>query len=266
MDTEKSVISILIVSVLALLAAIFCVRVVSPGERGIYVNLGTVSENALPEGLTFKAPWASIDYVSIKQKTVTGHTECFSKDLQTVKVTYSCMYAIPAEKVVELYRKYQGDPFNSLVVPRIEEALKLASSTLTAEEIVKQREQVKSVALQEVKTQLSGLVIVSDLPITNIDLTAQLESAIEAKQVAEQKAKAKLYELDAAKKDAEISIAKATGEAEAIRVTGLALEKNPAVVMMEAVKKWDGHAPSTLVLPNGSVVPTIPVTNPTPSK
>lgn len=230
--------------------------VVDVGERGVYVSFGDMSPNLLNEGLHAKAPWASIHKIPVKQVTIKGNTECFSKDLQTVKVTYSCMYAIPQDKVLTLFQKYSGDPFDSLVKPRIEEAIKLASSTLTAESIVKQRETVKGVALAEVKKQLDGLVIVNDLPITNIDLTDMLEKAIEGKQVAEQKALAKEYELQSAKKDAEISIEKAKGEAEAIKITGEALAKSPSVVLMEAVKKWDGHAPQSLVLPNNSVIPT----------
>ena len=233
--------------------------IIEPGERGVVVNLGTMSKDVLGEGVHFNAPWAKVKRVVIKQTTMIGKTECFSKDLQTVKVTYSCMYSVPEGKVLDLFQKYSGNPYESLVVPRIEEAIKLASATLTAEAIVKQREMVKASALGEVKKQLEGLVIVSDLPITNIDLTDMLEKAIEGKQVAEQKALAKEYDLVAAKKDAEISIEKAKGEAEAIRITGEALAKSPNVTLMEAVKKWDGKAPQSLVLPNGSVTPTVEV-------
>ena len=243
----------------ALIAVLTCFTIVGVGERGVYVSMGSMSNDLLGEGFHLKAPWANVHKVVVKQTTVSGKTECFSKDLQTVKVTYSCMYALPQDKVLTLFQKYSGDPFDSLVKPRIEEAVKLAASTLTAEAIVKQREQVKAAALSEIKKQLEGLIIVNDLPITNIDLTDMLEKAIEGKQVAEQKALAKEYELKSAEKDAEISIAKAKGEAEAIRITGEALAKSPTVTLMEAVKKWDGHAPQSLVLPNGSVTPTIDI-------
>jgi prohibitin 2 len=233
--------------------------IIEPGDRGVVVNLGTMSKDVLGEGVHFTAPWARVKRVTVKQTTMAGHTQCFSKDLQTIKVTYSCMYSIPEDRVLDLFQKYAGNPYESLVVPRIEEAIKLASATLTAEAIVKQREMVKAAALSEVKGQLRDLVIVTDLPITNIDLTEMLEKAIEGKQVAEQKALAKEYDLVAAKKDAEISIEKAKGEAEAIRITGEALAKSPNVTLMEAVKKWDGKAPQSLVLPNGSVTPTVEV-------
>jgi prohibitin 2 len=251
--------SIITLAIIAFFVSLTCFTIVDVGQRGVYVSMGYMSENLRQEGFHLKAPWATIHKVEVKQITVIGKTECFSKDLQTVKVTYSCMYAIPQEKVLTLFQKYSGDPFESLVKPRIEEAIKLAASTLTAESIVKQREAVKAVALGEIKKQLEGLIVVSDLPITNIDLTDLLEKAIEGKQVAEQKALAKEYELQSANKDAEISIAKAKGEAEAIRITGEALAKSPTVTLMEAVKKWDGHAPQSLVLPNNGVFPVVPV-------
>ena len=249
----------IVLVIVAVIIALRCFTIVEVGTRGVYVSMGSMSNDLLGEGFHLKAPWASVHKVEVKQVTVVGKTECFSKDLQTVKVTYSCMYAIPSDKVLTLFQKYSGDPFEALVKPRIEEAIKLASSTLTGEAIVKQRETVKASSLAEVKKQLEGLVIVTDLPITNIDLTDMLEKAIEGKQVAEQKALAKEYELQAANKDAEISIAKAKGEAEAIRITGEALAKSPTVTLMEAVKKWDGHAPQSLVLPNTSVMPTVDI-------
>lgn len=252
-------ISLTALIVIGLIVSLTCFTIVDVGHRGVYVSMGSMSNDLLGEGFHLKAPWATIHKVEVKQVTVVGTTQCFSKDLQTIKATYSCMYAIPQDKVLTLFQKYSGDPFDSLVKPRIEEAVKLAASTLTAEEIVKQREQVKTSALVEIKKQLEGLISVSDLPITNIDLTDMLEKAIEGKQVAEQKALAKEYELQAANKDAEISIAKAKGEAEAIRITGEALAKSPTVTLMEAVKKWDGHAPNSLVLPNNSVIPTVQV-------
>ena len=255
-DNTGKVVGLIAFGFIGVILLLSSCSVIEPGERGVVVNLGSMSKDVLGEGVHFTAPWAKVKRVAIKQTTMIGKTECFSKDLQTVKVTYSCMYSIPEGKVLDLFQKYSGNPYESLVVPRIEEAIKLASATLTAEAIVKQREMVKSVALQEVKGQLDGLVVVSDLPITNIDLTDMLEKAIEGKQVAEQKALAKEYELTAAKKDSEIAIAKAKGEAEAIRITGEALAKSPNVTLMEAVKKWDGKAPQSLVLPNGSVTTT----------
>lgn len=251
--------TLITLAIIGFFVSLTCFTIVDVGHRGVYVSMGSMSNDLLQEGFHLKAPWATIHEVEVKQVTVVGITQCFSKDLQTVKATYSCMYAIPQEKVLTLFQKYSGDPFESLVKPRIEEAIKLAASTLTAESIVKQREQVKADALAEVKKQLEGLILVSDLPITNIDLTDMLEKAIEGKQVAEQKALAKEYELQAANKDAEISIAKAKGEAEAIRITGEALAKSPTVTLMEAVKKWDGKAPNSLVLPNGTVIPTVTV-------
>jgi len=45
---------------------------------------------------------------------------------------------------------------------------------------------------------MSGLLTIVDFAITNIDLTDQLEKAIEDKQVKEQQALAKVYELQKA--------------------------------------------------------------------
>ena len=64
----------------------------------------------------------------------------------------------------------------------------------------------------------------------------------------------KKFELDKASKDAEIQIAKAKGEAEALNIKGDALRKTPMLIALEAMKLWDGKMPSTVML-NGSAMP-----------
>lgn len=90
-----------------------------------------------------------------------------------------------------------------------------------------------------------------DLPINNIDLTENLEHAIEEKQIKEQEALAKKYELDKARRDAEITVVNATAEAKAVTIKGAALRSAPEVIELEIAKKWDGKSPATVVVGKG---------------
>jgi regulator of protease activity HflC (stomatin/prohibitin superfamily) len=105
-----------------------------------------------------------------------------------------------------------------------------------------------------------GLLTIVDFAITNIDLTDQLEKAIEDKQVKEQQALAKVYELQKAQKDAEIRIVNAKAEAEAIKITGDALAAAPKLIELELVKKWDGKAPQSVVTSQGGANILLPLT------
>ncbi|MEB3244997.1 MAG: prohibitin family protein [Vampirovibrionales bacterium] len=245
--------------------------IIPPGFRGVSVTLGKVDSRFRGEGLNFKLPFIeNIERLPVRQQTVSGEAPCFSSDLQTVTVSFKALIRIPEQKVVELYQKFQGDPYDTLVEPQIQDALKQVTARYRAENLVKNREKVKLEALALVQNKLRSaskafsdapdtrqklnavpLVYVSDLPISNIDLSPELTRAIEQKQITEQQALAKNYELEKAKKEAEITRVQAQAEAEAVRIKGQALKSSPEVVDLEIAKKWDGHSPSTVVVGKG---------------
>jgi regulator of protease activity HflC (stomatin/prohibitin superfamily) len=234
---------------------------VPPGHRGISVTLGKVSPQALGEGFTFKKPFIeTIVKYPIMQITQKGKAASFSSDLQTIHVDYAIMYKTPEAKVVEIYQQYAGDPYAALIEPRLQEAIKQVTALFKAEELVKNREKIKATVLEKTKKEMVGLLTIVDFAITNIDLTDQLEKAIEDKQVKEQQALAKVYELQKAQKDAEIRIVNAKAEAEAIKITGDALAAAPKLIELELVKKWDGKAPQSVVTSQGGANILLPLT------
>ena len=234
-----------ITATLLVFYAITCWHIVPPGHRGVVVTLGKVSPEVCGEGFTFKRPYGlrKIFDVPIQQITVKGDAECYSADLQQIKVTFSTLYRIPEGKVAELYQQYKGDPFESVVSPRLQDAIKQAVSKKTAEEVIKNRDTIKPFVLKIVQDELAGLIDVRDIPIANTELTAELEKAIEGKQVQQQESLAKKYELEKARADAEIAVVKATAEAQSVKIKGEALKSSPEVIQLEIAKKWNGVAP-----------------------
>lgn len=243
-----------------LIFAMSCYSVVPPGHRGVSVTLGKVDPVARVEGLAFKKPFIeTIVKMPVQQITVTSKASSFSSDLQTVDVSYAVLYRIPEDKVVELFQDYAGNPYSTLVEPRVQEAIKQVTALYKAEEVVKSRTKIKQAVLEAVKKELEGLLDVRDIPITNIDLTEQLEKAIELKQVTEQQALAKEYELKKAQKEAEITIVNAKAEAEAVKIKGEALASSPRVIDLEIAKKWDGKSPQTVVTSQGGANVLLPL-------
>ncbi|MDX6767018.1 MAG: prohibitin family protein [Candidatus Methylacidiphilales bacterium] len=237
---------------LGLLLLFGCWSIVPPGHRGVSVTLGKVDPVARGEGLTFKKPFMeSIIKMPVQQITQGGTASSFSSDLQTVQVSYAVLYRIPETKVVELFQQYAGNPYATLVEPRVQEAVKQVTALYKAEELVKSREKIKQTVLGKVQQELAGLIDVRDIPITNIDLTDELERAIELKQVTEQQALAKEYELQKARKEAEITLVNAKAEAESVKIKGEALANSPRVIDLEIVKKWDGKTPQSVVTGQG---------------
>lgn len=243
------------VAYVLLLVALFLLfitsfSVVGPGHRGVRVTLGKVSAEPLGEGIAFKWPLGTshIEEINVQQQKVDADSPCFSSDLQTVKIQYAVMYRLAPAHVVSLYQDFKGDPYPSLVAPRVQEALKQTTAKYTAEALVQKREQMREETLALVRTAIGDKIEIVDFNVTNIDLSDQLEQAIEAKMVQQQTSLKKEFELASERKEAEIVAVKAEAEAKAVKIRGEALVSNPLVLQLEIIKKWDGISPTTVVL------------------
>ena len=114
--------------------------IVQPGFRGVEVTLGKVTPKFKSEGFGFKQPFIThIQPVSIRQQTRLMPAECYSSDLQQVKMDVNILYRIPEQSVVRIFQEYSGDPFDSLIAPRVQEALKEVAATQSAERKLKSR-------------------------------------------------------------------------------------------------------------------------------
>ena len=218
--------------------------VVQPGFRGVEVTLGKVSPVFKPEGFGFKTPLIStIVPVTIRQQTSQLQAACYSSDLQQVNMDIRVHYRVPESSIVKIYQGYAGDPFDSLIAPRVQEALKEVTALDTAEQIVKNREEIKNKALAAARIKISDLLLVDDIVIQNIQLSSELETAIEAKMVQEQEADKAKFTQQKAQIEADTVVIKARGDAESIRIRGEALKQTPAFIDLQIVEKWDGKAP-----------------------
>ena len=218
--------------------------VVQPGHRGVEVTMGKVSPVFKPEGFGLKAPFISSIYpISVRQQTAEDKAECYSADLQQIQIELRVLFRIPEGSVVKLLQGYLGEPFESLVAPRVHEALKEVTALQSAEQVVKNREQIKTRALDIARKKIGSLLVIEDIVIQNITLTKELEHAIEAKMVQEQEAAKSKYLQQRAQIEADTAVIKAKGEGESIRIRGEALKDNPAYVDLQIVDKWDGLTP-----------------------
>ena len=222
--------------------------VVEPGTRGIKVTLGKAADQFLPEGFGFKLPMVTrIVPVIVKQKTQALKADCFSSDLQQVNTELRVLYRVPESSVVQIYKQYAGDPFDSLIAPRVQEAIKEVTASQTAEQIVKRREEIKVKALKAARSKIGDVLWLEDIVLRDIELSRELEQAIEAKMVAEQEAAQARFTQMQKEVEARTVVIRAHGEAEAINVRGDALKMNPAFLRLEIVERWNGKSP--LVVP-----------------
>lgn len=224
--------------------------VVDPGHRGVRVTLGKVSPIVEGEGLLFKPPFVTTIYpISVRQQTEQMRAECYSADLQQVTATLRILYSIPEGSVVELFKGYDGEPFGTLIAPRVQEALKEAAALQSAELIVQNRETIKLHTLEATRQKIGqsygggALLRIEDITLSDISLSAELNAAIEQKMTQKEEAERAKFAQRQAEIDAQTAVIKARGEAESIQIRGEALRKNPALIKLQIVEKWDGTSP-----------------------
>jgi prohibitin 2 len=235
---------------------------VEPHERAVIVSWGEMSEEILKPGFHQYSPFNTyLLKQDMRQQTEEVIAECFSSDLQQVKIKVRVLYRVPETSTVLILRDYQGSPFTSLVSPRVMEAIKEATALKTAAEIVKTREEIKLASLQASRKKIGDLIAIEDLVIEDVSLSAELEKAIEAKMVQQQTAEKATYLKQQAETDAETAIIKAKAEAESIRIMGEALEKNPKLVDLKMVEKWDGTSPQIVSVGDSGANVLFPINN-----
>lgn len=219
--------------------------VVQPGHRGVAVTLGKVSADFRPEGFGFRQPLVThIEQISIRQQTRALPAECYSSDLQQVKVQLRVLYRVPEQSVVKIFQEYAGEPFDNLIAPRVLEALKEAAAVQSAEMFVKKRDEVKAKALDIARRKIGGgFLEIVDLVLYDITLSPELESAIEQKMVQEQEAERAKFTQIQTQIEADTAVIIAKGEAEAIAIRGQALRENPSFFKLQVVQTWNGRSP-----------------------
>jgi prohibitin 2 len=207
-----------VVLVLVLILIFSSYTTISPGHRGVVVMLGRVEQTVLGEGFHLIIPPMVRQVVSIdvRTKKLEVFAEAASSDLQLINVTGVLNYHLDPQTVNKLYQEVGLDYESIIIVPALQEAIKAATAQFRIERILSEREVLKNIIQDNLARRLVvNNIVVSQLSLSNIEFSDEFSLAIERKQVAEQAALQKQYELQAAQKDVEITLALAEGEKKA---------------------------------------------------
>lgn len=221
--------------------------IVSPGHKGIVLNLGAVSDKVMDEGVHFRMPLVQsiieVDVRVLKQET---KAEAASKDLQNISTIIALNYHLKPDSVNELY-KTVGLKYESIIIdPAIQEVLKSVTAKYTAAELITLREQVSTNMKTGIEARVSKYnLIVDDFSIKDFQFSATFAKAIESKQEAEQLALKAERDLQRIKIEAEQQIATARAEAETLRMKNVSV--SPLMIQLNAIDKWDGKLPQYML-------------------
>ena len=248
-----------------LLGAVGCTQV-DAGNLGVVTKWGEIQDTALQEGIHFRTPVKTqIINISTRVHKMEASATASSKDLQVVSTKIALNYRLDAVRIVEIFRNIGTRPIveNTIIDPALQESLKKATAQYTAEELITKRQQVKETLGDSIKKTLAKSdILVTELSITDFQFDAQYQQAVEAKQVAEQRALTARNDLARIKVEAEQAEAKAQGQANAMLARAEAEAKaqellrktiSAEIVYLRAVEKWDGKQP-TIVGEGGAIL------------
>lgn len=192
--------------------------IVNPGHRGVVVFLGNVEEdNVLSDGFHLILPplLRKVVEVDVRTRKLEVVADAASRDLQSMQVTGVLNYHLAPDDVGYLYQEVGLDYENIIIIPAMHEAIKAATALYRVEDVLSKRAEIKQRIQQELSERLGqSHIVVDQFSIANVEFSDEFDQAIERKQIAEQAAQQKEYELQAAQKDIEIAIARAEAERE----------------------------------------------------
>ena len=267
---KKKWILIPVVFVAALIVIFSCFTQVPTGHTGVVTTFGKVSNYTLDSGIHVKAPWQKIVKMDNRIQRATESLSCFSSDIQEVSMLYTLNYQISQKDAMTIYRTIGSDYYHTIIVPTVQESVKVCTAKYTAEELVSERTDLAKAIEDSLSAKLANYnIMVNSTSIENMDFTDAFTNAVEAKQVAQQnklkaetEAQQKVSEAEAAanvkkiEADAEAYqlVKKAEAEAEAYRMISESLTDK--VLSKMYYDNWDGKLPG--VVTSGSTLLQIP--------
>lgn len=271
------------VFLLVMMVSIFVV--VPPRRTGVQVLFGNTQERPLKEGFHVVNPMMSVVEMPTEIRKHVAKYDAASKDMQAVHVEMVINYRLIPDKTPEIYRTIGGDIESveaTIIDPAAKEVLKAHTALHVASEILHLRAKIKTDVQENLTAWLMKYGIeVNETSLANISFDEGYTKAIEAKQIQEQRAEQKRYELLQAQRDAEIMTAQAKGKgdaareeakgfADALRTRGEAEaaynEKVSSsltliLIQQQYLQKWDGKLPVYSLGGNTSMLMPLPMPN-----
>jgi regulator of protease activity HflC (stomatin/prohibitin superfamily) len=256
MGNKAKIAAAIITSIIIIIVLVESVVIVQAGHRGVVLFLGAVENRVLPEGVHMIIPFAEqVVQIEVRTQKFQAEAAAASNDLQEVQTIIAVNYRIDPQEANRVFQLLGIDYADRVISPTIQEAVKASIAKFNAEELVTKRAIAKDVIAQAIRNTLtSNNILVENVFITDFQFSSSFASQIEQKVVAFQKflteqnnlktvrvvANQNVVKAEAA---ARANVAKADGEAQAIKIITSQLRFSPEYLQWQAINRWNGQLP-----------------------
>lgn len=236
---------VMIVALLVLMLLWSSFVSVGPGDRGVLMTFGSVNKTVLVPGLHVKIPFAqTVKHMNVQIQKSQTKENAASQDLQNVSTEVAVNWAINPVDAAWIYERLGGEDQLSekVITPVVSNAVKAVAAHYNAEALVEKRDEVRDAVQKQIVAGLDQYKVqVQGVNITDFQFSPDYARAIEAKQVAQQRAQQATYDLARIKVQAQQEIAQAQGQSEAQKLLQSTLTAE--IIRLRAVEKWNGVLP-----------------------
>jgi len=243
-------------TVIIILLAMFFFKayiIVDPGERAVVFNKISGNLRVLDEGFHVLKPFVekpTIYDVKIKTYTMSktkwegevkgdDSLKALTKEGLVVYLDISVRFHPDPENLIQLHKKIGRAYISKVVRPQVRSVSRLTISEYSVEEVYSgKREHIQNTIEENLRKRFSeNYIILDEVLLRDVRFTPEFEKAIEKKQIAQQEAQRMKYVLEKEGMEKKRKIIEAQGEAEALRLKGEALAKNPELIRYEYIKR-----------------------------
>lgn len=257
-------IAIFLIGIFALFGSFY---IVEAGNRGVVLTMGEVNPIESKEGFHLKLPFIqNVIMMSVRTEKYETDASAASRDLQIVHTKIAVNYHLKPEAAPTTYREVGLGYSDKLIQPAVQEVVKASTAQFAADELITKRESVKELIEKNLVERLGQRqIVVEAISITNFDFSADFNSIIEAKVVAQQNSLKAENDLVRIKVEKEQTITQAEAQAEsrkriaeaeaystkikadseayALKVVREQLDKNTGLIQYKSIEKWNGGVP-----------------------
>ena len=181
MDKDKNLfigIAVFVVLVFLVFSSLFVVEV---GFVGVRINILTGETKSFSQGTYFKIPviYKVVNY-DVKTQKQEIEADSASKDLQTVRARIVVNFRPIYDKVNDIHIKVGKDYFTKVLYPAIQEVAKTAISKLPVENIIVERENLRTAIEENLRKKIEEYnIIIENVNIVDIQFTQEFNRVVE---------------------------------------------------------------------------------------